>query len=168
MVAFRLVPSIIIAVPVTEILRRLHLLNSLTAFTLVMTALVLPFAIMMLEALFRSIPPVYEEAAMIDGLSRVEAFFRVTLRLGLPGIAAAWLLAFVIVWSEFVIPLFIISDAAKQPAAVGLFYASYGEYGRVDYARLSAFSIIYSIPVILVFLVLRRYLTQGVASLVVR
>ena len=167
LVVFRLTPSIVLAVPVMVLLRYAGMLNSYTSLVIVMTALILPFAIMILESYFRAIPVEYEEAAVIDGLSRPEAFLRVTLPLAAPGIATVWLLAFVIMWSEFVIPIFILGDPAKYPASVGLWFF-FGEHGRVDYGRLSAFSILYSIPAIIVFMLIRKHLERGLAALASR
>ncbi len=164
---FRLTPSIVLAVPLMVLLRSAGMLNSLTALTVVMSALILPFAILILESYFRAIPVEYEEAAVVDGLSRPEAFLRITLPLAAPGIATVWLLAFVAVWSEFVIPVFLLSDPSKFPASVGLWFF-FGEHGRVDYGKLSAFSILYSIPAIIVFMAIRRHLERGLAALASR
>ena len=166
-VVFRLIPPLLIALPLMTIFRFWGLLNSLTALTVVLAALVLPFTVLMMEGYLRSIPSVYEEAAMIDGCSRLEAFFRVTLPLAKPGIIAVWLLAFVFSWGEFVIPLFLIKATDLMPASVGLFFF-YGQYGRIEYGKLSAFSILYSIPIIVIFFITQKYLKHGVASLAVR
>jgi len=167
MVVFRLIPSIIVALPVMVLMSRVGGLNSMLSVILVITALILPFAIMMMEGYLRTIPPEYEEAALIDGLSKPEAFARVTLPLALPGIATVWLLAFVVAWSEFVIPLLLLNDPSKYPASVGLWFF-FGEYGTVDYGRLSAFSIIYSIPAVIIFIAIQRHLTRGLAALATR
>ena len=167
LVVFRLVPSIVLALPVMVLMNRIGALNSLVALSLVISALILPFAILMMEGYLKGIPAEYEEAALIDGLTRPEAFFRITLPLAIPGIATVWLLSFVITWSEFVIPLFLINDTSKMPAALGLYFF-FGEHGRVDYGRLSAFSVIYSIPAIVIFMIARRHLARGLASLAAR
>ena len=104
---------------------------------------------------------------MIDGCSRFRAFIKVTLPLALPGIVTIWLMSFVIAWGEFLMPLVILRSPYMYPASVGIYYW-FGVYGRVEYGRISAFSLIYSIPTIVVFLVTRRYLTKGIAGLVAR
>ncbi len=166
-VTFRLIPPLLIALPLMTIFREWGLMNSLVALTVVLSALVLPFAVLMMEGYLRSVPTVYEEAAMIDGCTRLGAFLRVTLPLIKPGVAAVWLLAFVFSWGEFVIPLFLIKDPALMPASVGLYFF-YGQYGRIEYGKLSAFSILYSIPMLVVFFLMQKYFKQGVASLAAR
>lgn len=95
------------------------------------------------------------------------AFLRVTLPLAAPGLATAWLLAFVYSWSEFVVPLVIIRKVDLMPAAVGLYFF-FGEYGRIEYGKLSAFSILYSLPMIVIFFITQKYLRRGIAGLVSR
>jgi multiple sugar transport system permease protein len=166
-VIFRLIPPLLIALPLMTLFRGWGLMNSMVALVIVLTALVLPFTMLMIEGYLRSIPPVYEEAAMIDGCSRLGAFMRVTLPLARPGLVAVWLLAFVFSWGEFVIPLFIIKVPELMPASVGLFFF-YGQYGRIEYGKLSAFSILYSIPMLVIFFIMRKYFQQGIASLAAR
>ncbi len=166
-VVLRLIPPIIIALPIMVLYRIWGLINTLHGLILVLSAFVLPFTLLILESSLRAIPTVYEEAAMIDGCTRLGAFMRVTLPLAAPSIATAWLLAFVTVWSEFVITLMIIRDPSLMTASVGLRFF-FGEYGRVEYGRLSAFSILYSIPIIVVFFAIQKYLRRGIAGLVTR
>lgn len=127
----------------------------------------MPFTLLIADGYFKSIPIEYEEAAMIDGCSRFRAFVKVTLPLALPGIVTIWLMSFVIAWGEFLMPLVILRSPYMYPASVGIYYW-FGAYGRVEYGRISAFSLVYSIPTIVVFLVTRRYLTKGIAGLVTR
>ncbi len=166
-VVFRLVPTIIIALPLMFIFRAWGWLNSIPALILVLAALILPFTLLMLDGYFRSLPIIYEEAALIDGCTRLGAFFRITLPLALPGIAAVWLLAFVFSWGEFIVPLMLIQDVTLYPASVGLYFF-YGQHGLIDYGKLSAFAIIYSIPMIVIFAVMQKYFKRGVAGFVTR
>ena len=166
-VTLRLLPVIVIVIPITLIFARFGLLNTYLGLIVVMSALVLPFNLLIAEGYFKALPKEYEEAAMVDGLSRWEAFFKITLRLALPGIVTIWLLSFVVAWGDFLLPLVILRDPWKYPAAVGIYYW-FGVYGRVEYGRISAFSILYSIPAVLVFLLTRKYLMKGIYGLVSR
>ncbi len=166
-VIFRLIPSLLIALPLMTLFKMWGLFNSLLALTLVLSALILPFALLMMDSYFRAIPTTYEEAAMIDGCSKLGAFLRVTLPLATPGLVAVWLLAFVYSWSEFTIPLVIIRAVDLMPASVGLYYY-YGPYGRIEYGKLSAFSIVYAIPMVVIFFLTQKYFRRGVAGLVSR
>lgn len=167
MAVLRLIPTIVVVIPIVIIMKSVGLLNTLLGVILVITALILPFNLLIAESFFRAIPKEYEEAAMIDGLSRWSAFFRITLRLSLPGIATIWLLSFVNAWSEFLVPLALINYPWLYPASIGIYYW-FGVYGRVEYGRISAFAIIYSIPVVIVFLLVYKYLERGIAGLVTR
>ena len=166
-VIFRMLPALLIALPIMILFHMWGLMNNLAALVMVLTALVLPFTLMIADSYFRAIPITYEEAALIDGCNKLEAFTRVTLPLAAPGIATIFLLAFVIAWSQFVIPLFIIRSVSLMPASVGLWFF-FGQYGRVDYGRLSAFSLVYSIPIIIMYFSIQKYLQKGIAGLVTR
>ena len=166
-VVLRLIPPIIIALPIMVLYRMWGLINTLHGLILVLSAFVLPFTLLILESSLRAIPTTYEEAAMLDGCTKLGAFLRVTLPLAAPSIVTAWLLAFVTVWSEFVITLMIIRDPSLMTASIGLRFF-FGEYGRVEYGKLSAFSILYSVPIIAVFFAIQKYLRRGIAGLVTR
>ena len=167
-VILRLVPTIVIALPIVTMFAGIGWLNTLHGVVLVLSALILPFTLLIADGYFRSLPMEYEEAAMVDGCSRIGAFIRVTLPLALPGIATIWLMSFVIAWGEFLIPLVVLPTAVElYPASVGIYYW-FGVYGRVEYGRISAFSLVYSIPVIIIFMVIQKYLRRGIAGLVTR
>jgi len=166
-VIFRLLPALLIALPLLILFRMWGLLDNYGALILALSALILPFTLMIAESYFRAIPITYEEAAMIDGCTKVGAFLRVTLPLAAPGLATIFLLAFVIAWSQFVLPLFLIRTPSLFPASVGIYFF-YGQYGRVDYGKIAAFSLIYSIPVIIVYFAIQKYFRKGIAGLVAR
>ncbi len=166
-VVFRLIPPLLIALPLMVLFRMWGLMDSVPALIVALSALVLPFTLLMMESYFRAIPATYEEAAMIDGCSKLGAFLRVTLPLARPGLVAVWLLAFVFSWSAFVLPLVVIRSVSLMPAAVGLYFF-YGQYGRIDYGKLSAFSVVYALPVVVVFFITQKYLQKGIAGLVSR
>ena len=166
-IVFRLIPPLILALPIMILYRSWGLMDTMQGLILALSALILPFTMMIAESFFRSIPVTYEEAAMVDGCTRLGAFFKITLPLAAPGLATIWLLAFVTSWSQFVLPLMIIRTPSLMPASVGLQYF-FGEFGKVQYGKLSAFSILFSIPVLVVFLVIQKYLKRGIAGLVTR
>lgn len=166
-VVLRLVPTIVIAIPIVMLYAQIGFLDTYHGLILVLTGFILPFTLLIAESYFRSLPIVYEEAAMIDGCTRFQAFMKVTLPLAIPGIATIWLLAFVISWGEFLIPLVVMRTPDMYPASVGIYFW-FGVYGRVEYGRISAFSIVYSIPIIIAFLFVQKYLRRGIAGLVTR
>ena len=166
-VMLRLMPVMVIMLPVMMIFARMGLLDTLLGVILLETALELPFSVMIGSSYFETIPTDFEEAAMIDGCNRFMAFLKVTLPLSLPGLVTIWLLAFVTAWGDFLVPLFLLRTPDKFPVSVGI-YMVFGEHGRVNYGLLSALSMIYSIPVLVVFLIMRKYLTRGIAGLAIR
>lgn len=166
-IVLRLMPEMVIAVPIVIMFSVLGLLNTYHGVVLALTGLMLPFTLLIAEGYIRSLPIEYEEAALVDGCSRFSAFIRVTLPMALPGIATIWLLSFVTAWGSFLIPLVTLRSSYLWTASIGIYYW-FGAYGRVEYGRISAFSIVYSIPTVIVFLAIRRYLAKGIAGLVTR
>ncbi|OYT61253.1 MAG: hypothetical protein B6U69_03935 [Thermofilum sp. ex4484_15] len=166
-VILRLMPVMVVVLPIMIIFARIGILDTLFSVILLETALELPFSVMIGSSYFETIPTDFEEAAMIDGCNRFLAFLRVTLPLSLPGLVTIWLLAFVTAWGDFLVPLFLLRTPDKFPVSVGI-YMVFGEHGTVNYGLLSALSIIYSIPVLVVFLLMRKYLTKGIAGLAIR
>lgn len=163
----RLMPEIVIALPIVVMFVKAHLVNTYLGCILAISALLMPFVLMLAEGYFRTIPIVFEESAMVDGLSRFQAFMKVTLPLAWPGIAVMWIWSFVSAWSEFLLPLVILGDPSLYPASVGIYYW-FGMYGRIEYGRICAFSILFSLPVVISFLLLRKYFQRGIAGLVTR
>ncbi len=166
-VILRLMPAMVVALPIVIIYAKLNLLDTFHGLVLALSALILPFALLIADGYFRALPTEFEEAAMIDGCSRFTAFVRVTLPLALPGVVTIWLLSFVTAWGEFLLPLVMMRSPYTYPAAVGIYYW-FGVYGRVEYGRISAFSLLFSLPTVLIFLVSRKFLARGISGLVVR
>lgn len=122
----------------------------------------LAFSIWLLSGFFASIPVEIEEAALIDGCSRIKALARITLPLALPGIVTAVIFTFVSAWNEFVIALTIMSSVDKKPIPVGIT----GFIGQYDVAWEFLFSatIIAIIPVVVLFISIEKYLVGGLTS----
>lgn len=122
----------------------------------------LAFSIWLLSGFFASIPVEIEEAAFIDGCSRMKALIRITLPLALPGIVTAVIFTFVSAWNEFVIALTIMSSVDKKPIPVGIT----GFIGQYDVAWEFLFSatIIAIIPVVILFISIEKYLVGGLTS----
>lgn len=122
----------------------------------------LAFSIWLLSGFFASIPVEIEEAALIDGCSRLKALARITLPLALPGIVTAVIFTFVSAWNEFVIALTIMSSVDKKPIPVGIT----GFIGQYDVAWEFLFSatIIAIIPVVILFISIEKYLVGGLTS----
>ncbi len=140
-----------------------QLLNTILALVLVYTATVLPFTIWTLRGFVDGVPIELEEAAMIDGCSRVGAFFRVTFPLLAPGLVATGVFAFIQAWNEFLIALIVNTDPQLMTLPVWLrtFLAL---NGTTNWAAIMAGSTLMAIPVVLFFLIVQGRMTSGLVS----
>lgn len=157
-VNMQMFPAVLMAVPLYKILRHLHMLNSRTGLVLVYVTFALPFCIWMMRNYFLTIPIETEEAALIDGCSRFTAMWRVALPPALPGVAAAGAFCIVQVWDEFLYANTFIDSDNKRTLSVGL-NSLIGQY-TTDWGQLLAGGVLMTIPVVLIFAFLQRYLTQ--------
>ncbi len=153
-IATRMFPIAIMGVPLATLYIKIGLSDTLFGVALVHTAMALPFVILITSSIFRSIPVVFEEAAMVFGLSRFEAFLHVTLPLALPGLAAAAMFTFVISWNEVfaasvltlvnrTLPAFILTTVGAAP----------------DPYKFAA-GFIMALPAMIFILVARKYLVS--------
>jgi multiple sugar transport system permease protein len=159
----RVIPPTAIIAPLYVIATGLGFLDTYYGVTLVLASWQLPLALWLMKGFFDTVPIQIEEAAWVDGATRLQAAFRVVLPLAGPGVGAAALIAFIGAWNEFLIPLVLISDPDKQPIALGLFRA-YISYTQVDWGFLAALSVIYVIPAVVFYVVARRAHQQSVAG----
>ena len=159
----RVIPPTAIIAPLYVIATGLGFLDTYHGVILVLASWQLPLALWLMKGFFDTVPIQIEEAAWVDGATRLQAAFRVVLPLAGPGVGAAALIAFIGAWNEFLIPLVLISDPEKQPIALGLFRA-YISYTQVDWGFLAALSVVYVLPAVVFYVVARRALQQSVAG----
>lgn len=148
-------PVTAMLVPVYSLFVRMNLLDSLPGIALFMAATSLPMAIWMLKNFMDSVPVSLEEAAWVDGASAMGTLRRIVLPLMRPGLVVVFIFVFTQAWGNFFIPFVLLFDPAKQPAAVTI-YNFFGSYGSVAYGELAAFSILYSLPVLLLYVVMQK------------
>ncbi len=140
----------------------LGMLDSVLALILVNAGFNLAFAVWILNAYVGAIPVELEEAAQIDGSSRLGALFRITLPLALPGIVTALIFTFISAWNEFIVALTLMTSPEKEPLTVVL--NSYiGQY-EVDWSHLFAGSVIATIPVIILFALIEGRVVGGLTA----
>jgi N,N'-diacetylchitobiose transport system permease protein len=140
-----------------------NLLNSVFGLTLLYVAAVVPFTIWLLRGFVNGVPVELEEAAMVDGCSRMQAFFRVTFPLLAPGLVASGIFAFMQAWNEFTLALVIMTRPENQPLTVWL--KSFTEANRAtDWGGIMAGSTLLAIPVVIFFLVIQHRMTSGLVS----
>lgn len=155
-------PLVMLIAPIFKILSPLGLTNSLTGLILVYTAFNVPFASFLMQGFFDGIPQELEQAAMIDGANRFTAFRQIILPLTLPGVAATLGFVFTAAWSEMLFALMLISGNAKATFPVGLL--NFVSKFSVDYGQMMAAGVLALIPACLFFLLIQRYLVQGMTA----
>ena len=137
-------------------------LSPVTSLILVNAGFNLAFAVWILNAYFSSIPAELEEAAMVDGTSRIGALTRITLPLALPGVVTALIFTFIAAWNEFIVALTLTGDPSKGPLTVAI--NNYiGQYS-VDWGHLFAGSVIATIPVIILFALIEGKVVGGLTA----
>lgn len=145
------VPVTALIVPLFEFFRSFSWLNFLTPVTLLMAAFATPISIWLMKTFLDNVDPALEEAAWIDGATRIQGYIRVVLPVMTTGVLVVFLLNFITGWANFYIPFILLDSTSKLPIAVTI-YQFFGSYGSVEYGRLAAFAILYSIPPAILYL----------------
>lgn len=148
-------PITAIMVPVYSLFVQLNLLDSLVSTTFFMAATFLPMAIWMTKNFMDSVPISLEEAAWMDGASSMRALWYIVVPLMRPGLGVVFIFVFIQAWGNFFVPFILLFSLDNQPAAVSIF-RFFGQFGTVAYGELAAFSILYSMPVILLYIIVSR------------
>jgi N,N'-diacetylchitobiose transport system permease protein len=159
----QMVPAEALMISMVKVLDGWSLRNSITGLTLTYVAFVLPFTVWTLRGFVAGVPRELEEAAMIDGSSRMRAFFTVTLPLVAPGLVATGIFAFIQAWNEFTFALVIMDRPDKQTLPVWLQAFNEGARGT-DWGGVMAGSTLITIPVIVFFLFVHRRVASGLTA----
>lgn len=162
LMATQMFPAIGTAVPLYMLLRALHLLDTRAGLVLVYAATAIPFAVFQLRGAFMSIPEALEEAAMVDGATRLQAFLRVVLPAARPAISVTALFAFMSAWNEFILAATFLGreDTYTLPVVLQRFV---GEHGTA-WGLFAAGSIVVSLPVMAIFYFVQRHLVSGLTA----
>jgi len=156
------IPIASMIVPTYTLMAQLGLLNSRVGLVLIYTAYQLPMVVWLLYGYFQTIPRELENAAMIDGYSRLAAMRKVLLPLSGPGLVAAGLFVLVFAWNDFVVALVMTSEDAVRTLPVAIYFYL-GFYGR-EWGPLTASAMISIVPVIGIFVVFQRYFMSGMTG----
>jgi multiple sugar transport system permease protein len=162
LLAISMFPQIAIAAPVWTILDRLNWLNTYHGLVAAYIALSLPLATWILTTFFREVPREIEEAALIDGCSRLQALGKIVLPLAAPGIFTAGLLVFIHAWNEFFFALIIMTDPGVQTLPVGIALFP-GEY-TMPWGEIAAACTIATLPLVLLTLIFQRGIVRGLSA----
>ncbi len=158
----RMFPAVVFLIPFFIMMRNLGLTDSFTGLIISYTVFSLPFSIWLLRGFFRNIPSELEEAARIDGCTRAKAFTRIILPLSAPGIAATAVFCFILAWNEFMFANTLIMSDSKRMLTVAL-VASISDF-LVKWNELMAGGMITTIPVIIFYLFMQKYITGGLTE----
>jgi len=158
----QLLPTAALIVPLFVTLRYLGLVNTYLGLILVYTILTLPLSVWMLTSYFRAIPVELEEAAVLDGASRLSVLCRITLPLALPGVVSIVLFAFVTTWNEFILALVLAQDSRVKTLPIGIAEFT-GEF-TTDWGAVMAASLLMTLPIAILFLALQRLFIGGLTA----
>lgn len=153
-------PITAVMVPVYQLFTFIHLQNSLPGTILFLTASALPYAIWMMKNFMDAVPLELEESAWIDGASVLEGLRKIVAPLIIPGICTVAIFTFSGSWGNFFVPYILIQTPENFPASVTIFQF-FGNYGLVEYGKLAAFSLIYTMPAVVLYLFSQRFMSQG-------
>lgn len=159
-------PGVLLLVPMYDMMSRLGLVDRLLALVIVDVTLAAPFAVWMLQAFFRTIPQELEEAAALDGATRLGIIVRILLPLAAPGVAAIAIFAFITSWTEYIFSSILIVSEANRTVPVGL-AGIIGQY-QVDWGLLLAGATATALPVLVLFGLVGRNFVEGLTAGAVR
>ncbi|MFG2649399.1 carbohydrate ABC transporter permease [Streptomyces sp. NPDC048436] len=155
-------PITAIMVPVYALFVQVNLIDTMQGTIFFFAASQLPFAIWLMKNFMDGVPKELEEAAWTDGASPFQSLLRIVLPLMGPGVAVVTVFSFVMMWGNFFVPFMLLLTPEQMPASVSI-NDFFGNKGTVIYGQLAAFSIIYSTPVILLYVLISRRLGGGFA-----
>jgi N,N'-diacetylchitobiose transport system permease protein len=158
-----MVPAEALIISLFRILDGWELINTILGLTLTYLAFVLPFTIWTLRGFVANVPKELEEAAMVDGSSRLRAFMTITLPLVAPGLVATGVFAFIQAWNEFIFALVIMNRPEHQTLPVWLQAFNEGARGT-DWGGVMAGSTLMAIPVVIFFLLVQRRVASGLTA----
>ena len=163
--ATQFVPAVVIILPFFVMFRSIGLLDTHVGLILVNLAIVMPFAIWMIKGFIDGIPLDTEEAAMVDGSTRLQVIRNIVLPMAAPGLLTAGIFCFIIAWNEFLFALILTNkDAVTLPIGLALFKGEEGDLWNL----LSAAGIIIMLPMFVLALIIRKYFVQGMTMGAVR
>ena len=161
-IAVQMVPLNALVIPIYLLLDSVGQVDSLLGVIAYYMAVVMPFMVWTLRGFVQNIPVDLEEAAMVDGASRVGAFMRVVFPLVAPGLVATAIFGFIQAWNEYIIAYVLLSSSSKQTLTIWL--ASFTTQHGTDWGGLMAGATLTALPVVVFFLLVQRQITGGLTA----
>ncbi len=166
-IGIQMLPQAGLIIPLYVVLARYHQVNALTGVIITYMTFVLPFSVWTLRGFLLGIPKELEEAAMVDGSTRLGVFVKILLPLMGPGLVATSVFAFITSWNEYIFARVLLNDQSKQTVTVWLSYFL-GSSRHTDWGALMAASTLTAIPVVVFFLLVQRKIAFGLTAGAVR
>ncbi len=157
-------PPIAIAAPVFEIWTDIGLYNTYLGLILPSLAFGLPLTVYILASFFRDIPRELEEAALIDGATRFQAFRKIVVPLGAPGVVTAGLLVFIFAWNEFLFAITLTSTPDRRPVPAAIVFFTGSQQFEIPLGTISAASVVVTVPLIVLVLIFQRRIVAGLTA----
>lgn len=153
-------PTVLLIIPIYRMFLNLKLLDTHLGLIIIYTALAAPFCTWLISSFFKTIPIEIEQAASIDGASKLTIFFRITLPLAGAGLLTVGVYAFIIAWGEYMFASILLSSSSNRTAPLGLATLTAEQY--IEYGPLLAGSVLIILPVIILFFPVARHFIKGV------
>lgn len=160
----QLLPGVLLVVPLFVVFSKLRLVNTYTGLILGFTTFSAPFATILLRNFFANFPVELEEAAWIDGCTRLQALRRIVIPLNLPGIIAAGLFCFVLAWNDLLFALVLSQDTKSMTVAVTIHNVANSQFASTNWSEILAQGSLVSVPIVVLFIVLQGYLVEGLMA----
>jgi multiple sugar transport system permease protein len=160
--ALLMLPRVTLVVPYFRLAHQVGLYDTLLGLAMANTAFLLPLCILLLKGYFDSIPEELEEAAMVDGCTRLQALRRILVPLAVPGVIGVGTVVFIGAWNEYLLAVVLTDSLKAQTLTVGL-AAFFGEYVR-DWNGIMALSTLATLPLVVIFVLLQQWVVQGMTS----
>ena len=157
-----MIPRILLIIPYFQLATTFHFKDTVLGLVLVDTALTLPIAIWLLKGYIDSIPLELEEAAMVDGCTRLQAVYRVLVPVTIPGVIGIGTFVFIAAWNEYLLAVVLTDTPASQPLTIAL--AKFFGFVARDWNSIMALSTVASLPLVLIFVFFQRWVVQGLTS----
>src|SRR3990170_8853369 len=155
----RMLPPVVVAIPMFLMYRAVGMTDTHVGLIILYTAFNLSFSVWLMKGFMDEIPKEYEEAALVDGYTRLQAFFKIVLPEAVTGIAATAVFCFITAWNEYAFALMLTSDKARTaPPSIATMLGR----GGIEWSAIAAGSLGFLIPVVIVTFALRKYLLRGI------
>jgi multiple sugar transport system permease protein len=157
-------PPIAIAAPIFELWTDIGLYNTYLGLILPSLAFGLPLTVFIMASFFHDIPRELEEAALVDGATRMQAFRKIIVPLGAPGVVTAGLLVFIFAWNEFLFAITLTSTPERRPVPAAIAFFTGSQQFEVPLGTISAASVVVTIPLIVLVLIFQRRIVAGLTA----